>query len=457
MSKYNIMLCLVRLDIGGLETHVLNQTKELISRGYNVVIVAKNGIYTEKAISLGATCIDFEFDLSQKYDIEKAKQIEEIIKQYEINEVHIHQFDCITSVFPACICTNTPYVAYAHTGIKGVYNWFENTYRGYDAIFNMYFKLAKKIVTITEEAVIENKEKYGIDEEKYIIVHNSIDFEELKETIIPKKIQNFMIISRFTEEKRTSLKNSVDIFKSYLKENENAFLTIVGDGELSEFIKQEIEDIKEHTNMLGARNDVIDIIKQNDVVIGLDRCILETIASKKIAIVSGYDGNINVIVPENIEKAANLNFSGRNLENKEIPEIIKFLKSLNEQEIEKIVNYNYEFALKNLNIKDNIYVLDTNNENIDYFSSQYLYFEVINNLIIQREEERKNGDNIYAVKQENEEKFIKTIEELQIKNQKLEEENNEKDNLLNSIYNSKRWRYVENAKNIINKFKGKNK
>ena len=41
--------------------------------------------------------------------------------------------------------------------------------------------------------------------------------------------------------------------------------------------------------MLGARNDIAHIISQNDIVVSLDRCILEAITMKKLAIISGYD------------------------------------------------------------------------------------------------------------------------------------------------------------------------
>ncbi len=86
-----------------------------------------------------------------------------------------------------------------------------------------------------------------------------------------------------------------------------------------------------------------------------------------------------------------------------------------------------------------------------------LYFKNINNLISKLDNEKNISYEIYHTKQKNEEQFIKTIKELEVKNLKLEEENTEKNNLLNAIYNSKRWIYVEKVKNVINKFRGKSK
>ena len=45
MNKQTVLICLERLDIGGVETAVINQTIALIKKGINVVILAKEGIY----------------------------------------------------------------------------------------------------------------------------------------------------------------------------------------------------------------------------------------------------------------------------------------------------------------------------------------------------------------------------------------------------------------------------
>ena len=46
MNK-NILICLNKLDIGGIETVVVNQGLELLERGYKVVILSQSGIYTK--------------------------------------------------------------------------------------------------------------------------------------------------------------------------------------------------------------------------------------------------------------------------------------------------------------------------------------------------------------------------------------------------------------------------
>lgn len=358
------MLCLNKLGIGGVETAVINQLIELSKRKFRVIVLVDDGIYSSVYEKLGAIIEKIQYNVENKYDTEKIRHVMEIIEKYNVEQVHIHQFDCINTVFPACIIKNIPYVAYAHTGITGVYDWFENSYVCYKEMFKLYFKCAKKIIAITEQAKRENQNKYKIENEKYIVIRNSINFnnELLQETYIPSKIEKFLIISRFSNEKMVSIKNSILIFKKYYEYDRNAKLTIVGDGECRQIVEEEVEDIKQSVEFLGERNDVMKIIAKNDVVLALDRCILETIIMKKIAVISGYDGIKGIVLPEVIDVASESNFSGRNLETKTEEEVIEDLKKLSNEKIKDIVERNYDYAYENLNSSKNLYIIeDTKN------------------------------------------------------------------------------------------------
>ena len=195
---------------------------------------------------------------------------------------------------------------------------------------------------------------------------NSIDFNEFKveRNSIPKKIEKFLIISRLAKEKEKSINNAISLFKEYHKKNNSATLTIVGDGEIKDNIKIQIQDLQDSVKMLGARNDIPQIMSEHDVIIALDRCILEAITMKKLAIISGYETLKELITITNVEKASDENFGGKDCT---IDELIEQLLNLNENEIKVIVEQNYEFAYRNLNIEKNVYVLeDTSNLNIQF-------------------------------------------------------------------------------------------
>ena len=195
-----IMLCFNQAGIGGVETAALNQTIQLIRIGYRVVIVAKDGIYRKKFEEQGAIFEEFEYVIQNEADFEKINHIELLLEKYEVEQVHIHQFDCINTAFPACIIKGIPYVAYVHTGVIGVYDWFEKCFPIYKTIFELYFKSAEKVISITEQAKQESQERYKIDDDKCLIIKNSINFEEINErkNLIPTKVEKFLIISRLS-------------------------------------------------------------------------------------------------------------------------------------------------------------------------------------------------------------------------------------------------------------------
>lgn len=112
-----IMLCLNQLGIGGVETAVLNQVIQFIKLGYRVLILASDGIYREKFEQEGAIFIDFTYKIENECSLDKIERITKILEEYNVEQVHIHQFDCINTVFPACMIKKIPYIAYLHNGI----------------------------------------------------------------------------------------------------------------------------------------------------------------------------------------------------------------------------------------------------------------------------------------------------------------------------------------------------
>ncbi len=444
-----IMLCLNQLGIGGIETAVLQQTIQLIKRKYRVLILAEDGIYRRKFEKEGAIFLNFEHTVQNNYDMDKINKVMKIIEEYKVEQVHIHQFYCIAAVFPACILKRVPYIAWLHLGIKNVYDWFEKCFPCYKVMFSIYFHNATKIIAISESAKQENIEKYNVDEKKYIVKKNSIDFSAFKVegNSIPQKIERFLIIGRFAKEKEKSIKNAILLFKEFHKESQNAILTIVGDGELKENIENEIHDIKDIVEILGPRNDIPQIISKHDIVIALDRCILEAITMKKLAIISGYDTLKELVTQSNIEKASNENFGGENLNENTIEELIKQLQSLSKDEIKNIVEQNYKFAYENLNIEKNVYIL----EEMDYKCIQIDIDNTIESIIkLQNmyDEQIHYTDKIYSECKEAEKWYQ---DQIKIRDEQIEELRNEKEKIEEKIKKS----YFDKVYNIYKKMRYK--
>ena len=348
----NILICLERLDIGGVETFTIAQVKEYAKRGIKCYVLSQGGLLERKLKDLkNVELINFKFNIENRIDYEEIEKIEKLIKNKKIDSICIHQYPCIPYLLPLIFKYNIPYMAYIHSTVEGTFEWYMKTYPMYHVLFPMYFKNASQIVAVTEKTKKENSKLFNIDLSKYKVINNSLDFSEYEDLKINnnlKKINKFMYFGRLAIEKEKSIIAAIDFFKDY-KEifNENATLKIVGDGALLESLKEEYEC--EYIKFTGAVADTIKELNKTDAVIGVDRCILEGIAAKRIAIISSYSGNISLVTPKIMEKEIEENFSGKSLDdNKE--ELTKYSK----EELKEIIKTNYKMIENKLSISNSI-------------------------------------------------------------------------------------------------------
>lgn len=443
-----IMLCLNKLDIGGVETAALNQTIQLIKKNYRVIILADDGIYREKFEKEGAIFIEIKYSSKDKDIYNKVSYVMDIMDKYNVEQVHIHQLICINIIFFACILKQIPYIAYLHNSIPGTYQHYENNIKSYKELLKLFFNYAERIIAIQEKSKLYNIEKYNLPNEKYKIIRNSIDFDKfkVKDNKIPQNIKKFLIISRLQEEKKPSIYNAIELFKAYHKKYNDSTLTIVGDGQIKKDVEMQISDIKASVNMLGKRNDIPQIISEHHIIVGLDRCILEAITMKRLAIISGYEKMKEVITSQNIDEASKNNFNGDNLKDTTIEQLIETIESLNLEDIRKIVEENYKFAFENLNIENNVYVIE-NPENISINIKNTELIETIMRLMELFSETIDYTDNVYEECKKSQKWFEGQLIAKENEIEKLKDENEQ----VKKIYSSKFYKLYSKIKKILNK------
>lgn len=373
----NILICGENLDDGGVETAIVNDAIALKEKGNKVYILARKGVYTEKVEAFGIENIDFCFEFINGFDFEKSQDVISIIKEKNINEVHIHKFIDIPTCLPACIITNVPYIVHLHEGLKDSYDWVMNTYSMFKYMLEIYFKNAYRIIAITENVKKYNMELFNIPEYKYKVIPNSIDLElfnnEIKSQV---PIKNFLLISRLSNEKEKSIKIGIDLFEEYSKKVEGCKLRIAGSGNASEKIKTYVENKESNIELIGRTQNIPEEIEKADIVLGMGRCMLESMASKRICCIIGYENLKPILKKDIIEQAMLENFSGRGLKDENTINIINEILSLDQVTLEKITNQNYEYVNKKLNIKNNVFSIDDKIET-NYEDANVLLFKML--------------------------------------------------------------------------------
>lgn len=395
MNK-NILICLEALDIGGVETYVYNQAITLKNMGYNVYIISKKGIYTSKLEEKGINCIEFEFEDKNYYDLEKIKKAEEIIKKYNITEVHINQFSAMNVMMFICIKLNIPYIVYLHMAsglIKdkelNAYNYYEVQYPSYKENLKLFFKYAYKIIAISKQIRDYTIERYKIDDKsKCIVIPNSINIEDYKENTSVNSINNITIISRFSNEKINSIINGIKLYQKIKEKKDSATLTIVGDGiekiKIEDFIRDNnIEGVK----FTGKTNNIVSVLEKTDLLIGIDRCVLEAVTMRRLSVISGYDEFKGLLNKEKIDIEIEENFCGGLLKNENIEDVANELLKLNKEEIQDIVRYNYKKVKEKLDIKSNVYTTNIEEYKYNIDIEEFIMLMINNNYFLGKKEE----------------------------------------------------------------------
>ena len=383
MSSKNILLCLEQLRIGGVETYAINQAIALKNKKFNVIIASKDGIYRKIAEEKGIKWIEFDFEIENFFNLEKIEKMMNIIKEHRITEVHMHTFVTSSVVFPACLMLDIPFFIYVHTGISVIednFEWFENTSIVLKENLKDIFKHAYRIVTINTQTIDFIKKRYNItDVNKFVYIRNSIDFEEYRSNKQISRINRVLIVSRMDELKKDSIKNGILFFQELNKLNDSKLeLNIAGDGPEKEKIEEFITNNKiENVNCLGAVTNIKEQIEKSEIVIGVGRCVLEAIAMKRIAIISGYEKITGLVNFENIPCEIDENFVGAKLKGKDVTKLAHDINSMSLDEIKNTVETNYELIKEKLDINKNIIICDI--DNYKYNINNELYKILINN------------------------------------------------------------------------------
>ena len=325
----------------------------------------------------------------------------------------------------------------------------------------LYYKMASKIIAIQEASKKENMERFKLEENKYKIIPNCVDFLEFNSKS-PINLNKVLLISRFEKDKKNGVINGLRWFLEYKKLNSKAELTIVGDGSQRQKVEEQIKELKIECHMLGARNDIRDIMEQNGIILGIARCAQEAIAMKRIAIITGNEDFQGIITDDNIEKFSYTNFQDIKNGKKEYAEVAKQVYLLKNKDIGKIVDKNYEWLYTNRNIKDNIYEvedIEKINNPINELDRNEILRILIGELQYMHTWMQKEIDRGWEARQKTEDYYIgrekwnnKVLKE---KEQELEQYIAKYNNALNELENIKNSKFWEIYKKLFKNNKNK--
>ncbi len=314
-NNLNILIALMRLGIGGAETHVVELAKELKRRGNNVIVASKGGVYVKELEEAGIKHCTVPLQNKNPINMIKAfRFLKKIIIENDIDIVHSH------ARIPSFILGKLhkrmkfPFVTTAHWvfstryGLKYITDWGQQT------------------VAVSEDIKKYLMDNYGIPEDHIKVTINGIDTGkfspdapcgDIKREFALKPEDNTIIyVSRMDEDRSLVIKQLLKILPRLDGAVPNLRLIAAGTGNdfetVSAMAKEANKECKrEVCSLAGGRTDIYKIIAAGDLFVGVSRSALEAMACAVPTIVAGNEGYIGLFDESKLDTAIESNFCCR--------------------------------------------------------------------------------------------------------------------------------------------------
>lgn len=299
MRKKKIVITIPDLCTGGAEKMVVELASNLNKEEFEVyVLVIRKPLNNEleRSISSNVNIIylnkDYGFNPLTLWQCYKKL----LLIKPDIIHTHIQSF---TYVVPYIMCHGVKMI---HT----IHNIPEEEAKGLRRkLLKFLFKYKKAVpVGISDKITYMTKKLYRIEivETVYNPVDNKV-FYPSKNHDIHRECR-FISVGRMVDQKNFKL--LVAAFSEYLNENQNATLTILGDGPLRSDIENQVNQLKCANSilLLGNKSNVADYLRQSDIFIltskfeGLPMTVLEAMATG-LPIICTDVGGVSDVVEEN--------------------------------------------------------------------------------------------------------------------------------------------------------------
>ena len=353
----NVLLSLMKLDIGGAETHVVELAKELKRKGINPIVTSNGGAYETELKEAGIKhyCVP----LQNKNPINMLKSVrllKRIIKDEEIDLVHSH------ARIPSFILGKLhkrmkfPFVTTAHWvfttkwGLKYITDWGE------------------KSVAVSEDIKTYLMDNYGVPSGNIQVTINGIDTDKFSpdtdkteicaELGVSDSDTVIVYVSRLDESRSLVAKQLINIVPEIDKLADNLKIVIVGDGDDFANVRSATERVNKELGrnciiLTGARTDINRLVATSDLFIGVSRAALEAMAGKKPVIIAGNEGYIGLFDDSKLQVGIDTNFCCRGCEESSEAVLLNDIKKffgLSQNEREKLAEYGRELIKRDYSV-----------------------------------------------------------------------------------------------------------
>ena len=314
-TNFKVLMTLMRLDIGGAETHVLELSKALKRRGVDVYVASKGGSYEAELKEHGIP--HFYVPLHNKRIrniLASYRMIQKIISEHNIGLVHAH------GRIPAFVCgllkkrLKFRFVTTAHLNFKTNF------------LYNILSDWGEKSLAVSPDIKDYLIQNYKMRPEDILVTVNGIDTDKFSPAIDCSEIisefgldMNTLKIvstSRMDRDRSLAARLLIECAPRLYAHTPQLEIIIVGGGNDLENIRREAETVnqsigKKCITITGSRVDINKFLTLADIYVNVSRGIMEAMSAARACIVAGNQGYIGIFGEDKLAICRDTNFCCR--------------------------------------------------------------------------------------------------------------------------------------------------
>ncbi|MGB9791726.1 MAG: glycosyltransferase [Thermacetogeniaceae bacterium] len=306
-GKTTVLLALMRLDIGGAETHVVVLARHLVELGYRVVVASNGGRFEKVLEKHGIRHYRVPLHNTKLSSVLKSVLLmRRIVREEGVEIIHAH---ARIPAFVAAVMGRPRHVhliTTAHSnfmGLRRLTRWGEKT------------------IAVSEDIRDHLISYFRVKPERIVVIPNGIDTEffspEAGEGLEREEGTTLIsLVSRLDGKLADVAVQLITACDLLCDSFPGLRLFIVGDGDGYEAVREMASRVnarrgREIVSLLGARTDVNRIMAGSDLVVGVSRVALEAMACARPVLLAGGQGFGGLLDKDNVWEFQRDNFTGR--------------------------------------------------------------------------------------------------------------------------------------------------
>lgn len=314
-SKGSVLMLPMGLDIGGAETHVISLARGMKRLGWQVFVASSGGQRVPELTEYGIP--HFHAPLSSRLPSDMVRAygtISALVDAHHIDIIHAHARIPIWLSTRLSKKKNIPLVATYHGQFKAGFPW-------------MFFtKPGDRTIAVSNSVKDYIVEKFNFDPSNITVIPNGINVDLFHPATEEEKSEArslfdipanagpiILYVSRIEDDLTQAAMTAQDAALCLSMKHPGTMLLIAGDGPDVSAIKSKADNInaayqKELVRCLGFVLDTPSLYAASDIVLGMSRVALESMASGKPVVIFGPNGAFGPICPENITALEERNY-----------------------------------------------------------------------------------------------------------------------------------------------------